>query len=145
MKLFFVIAALMLQTAAPRGTVSGTVIVSGTLAPVPEADIAIVTPDGVLETTTDAAGRFSLPGVPAGKQTVLIRADGFFFESTNPAQPLAQRAEIPVNVTAGAPPVVIPGVSMIQGGTVSGKVIDPSGLPLPFVRVQAIKPSSFAR
>lgn len=142
MKLYFLIAALLLQTPEPRGVVTGTVIASGTSAPIADADVAIVTADGVLETTTDASGRFALADVPAGKQTVLIRADGFFVESTTPNAPLAPRAEVPVTVTSGATPVAIPTVSMVQGGTVSGRVVDPQGHPLPFIRVQALRPDA---
>jgi Carboxypeptidase regulatory-like domain len=141
MKLLVLIAALLLQTPAPRGSVNGTVIVSGTSEPIADADVAIVTPDGVLETTTDAGGRFALDNVPAGRHTLLIRADGFFIEPTTPNIPFFARAEVPVNVTAGGAPVAIPNVSMVRGGTISGKVLDPQGRPLPFVRVQALRPS----
>ena len=81
MKFFLLIAALLLQTSGPRGSVTGTVVVSGSSAPIADAYIAIVTPDGVLETTTDARGRFALASVPNDQQTVFIRADGFFVES----------------------------------------------------------------
>lgn len=143
MKLFLLIAALLLQGPSPqvpRGSVTGTVMILGTSEPIAEADVAIVTSDGVLETTTDAAGRFAFANVPAGRQTVVIRADGFFIESKTPNAPFAARAEVPVTVTAGATPVAIPNVSMVRGGTVSGKVVDPSGNPMPFVRVQALRP-----
>jgi hypothetical protein len=143
MKLFLLIAALLLQTPSPqgpRGSVSGRVIVSGTAEPIAEADVAIVTPDGVLETTTDANGRFDVSNVPAGRQTVVIRADGFFIDSATPNTPFAARAEVPVTVTAGATPVAILNVSMVRGGTISGKVVDPSGNPMPFARVQALRP-----
>ena len=140
MRLFFLIAALLLQAPAPRGSVAGTVIVAGTSAPIVDAEVAIVTPDGVLETTTDASGRFAVTNVPVGRQTVLIRADGFFVESTTPSMPFSPRAEVPVTVTADATPVAIPSVSMVRGGTVSGRVVDPLGNPLPFVRVQALRP-----
>src|SRR5262249_54444400 len=112
MNSLLLIAALLLQAPAPRGSVTGTVIVSGTSEPIADAEIAIATKDGVLETTTDAHGRFVLANVPAGKQTVLIRADGFFVESTAPNTPFAARAEVPVTVTASATPVAIPNVSM---------------------------------
>src|SRR5262245_47863952 len=141
MKLFFLIAALLLQASAPRGSVTGTVIVSGTSAPIPDAYVAIVPPDGVLDTTTDARGRFALANVPAGKQTVLIRADGFFIESTATNTPFAARAEVPVTVPVGTP-VAIPNVMMVQSGTVTGRVVDPQGNPLPFVRVQAVRPAA---
>src|SRR5262249_8624569 len=138
MKSFLLISALLLQAPTPRGSVTGTVIVSGTSTPIADAEIAIVTPDGVLETTTDVRGRFALANVPAGQQKVLIRADGFFVESTTPNNPFAARAEVPVTVTAGATPVAIPAVSMVQGGAVSGRVVDPQGNPLPYVRVEAV-------
>jgi len=142
MKLFVLIAALLLQSPAPRGSVTGTVTVSGTSEPIADADIVIVTPDGVLETTTDATGRFDVANVPPGRQTVLIRADGFFVEPPTPNTPFVPRAEVPVTVTASATPVAIPNVSLVRGGTISGKVVDPQGKPLPFVRVQAIRPSA---
>src|SRR5262245_47303405 len=141
MKSFFLIAALLLQAPASRGSVTGTVIVSGTTTPIADADVAIVTPDGVLETTTDARGRFALANVPSGQQTVLIRADGFFIESTAPNTPFAARAQVPVTVRAGAP-VAIPNVAMVQSGTIIGRVVDPEGNPLPFVRVQAVRPAA---
>jgi protocatechuate 3,4-dioxygenase beta subunit len=140
MKLFVLIAALLLQASASRGSVTGTVIVSGTSEPIVDAEVAVVTPDGLLETTTDASGRFALANVPAGRQTVLIRADGFFVEPTTPNTPFVPRAEVPV--TIGAAPVAMPNVLMVRGGTISGKVVDPQGRPLPFVRVQALRPAA---
>jgi hypothetical protein len=143
MKIFFLITALLLQAApAPRGSITGTVVMSETSAPIADAEVAIVTPDGVLETTTDPSGRFAIANVPAGRQTVLVRADGFFVESTTPNAPFVARAEVPVTVTAGVSPVAVPSVSMVRGGTVSGRVIDPLGNPLPFVRVQALRPDA---
>jgi len=150
MKLFILIAALLFQTPSPqgpqglRGSVTGRVIVSGTTEPIAEAEVAIVTPDGLLETTTDVSGRFALANVPAGRQTVVIRADGFFVESTTPNTPVATRAEVPVTVAASAAPVAIPNVSMVRSGTISGKVVDPQGRPLPFIRVQAFHPDAKA-
>jgi hypothetical protein len=139
MKLFLLIAALLLQAPAPRGSVTGTVIVAGTSAPVAEADVTILTSDGLLETTTDASGRFSFANVPAGRQTVQIRADGFYGIPTTPDTPYLARIEVPVTVTSGATPVTIPNVSMVQSGTITGKVVDPLGKPMPFVRVQALR------
>ena len=150
MNLLLLIAALLLQAPSspqgqgPRGSITGTVIVSGTSAPIADADIAVLTPDGILETTTDANGRFALANVPAGRQTVVVRADGFFVASTTPNTPFVVRAEVPVTVTTGTAPVAIPNVTMVQGGTISGKVLDPQGNPLPFVRVQAFRPSAEA-
>jgi hypothetical protein len=147
MKLFILIATLLLPAPlpqGPRGAVTGRVIVSGTTEPIADADIAIVTTEGVLESTTDAAGRFAVANVPVGRQTVLIRADGFFIESTSPNTPFAARAEVPVTITAGGTPVAIPNVSMVRSGIISGKVVDPQGNPLPFIRVQAFRPDAAA-
>jgi hypothetical protein len=139
MKLFLLFAALLLQTPSPRGSVTGTVIVSGTSAPIADADVTILAADGLLETTTDAAGRFSFASVPVGRQTVVIRADGFFGEPPSPDRPFLQRVEVPVTVTAGASAVAVPSVSLVQSGTVTGKVVDPQGKPMPFVGVQAVR------
>ena len=142
MKLLFLIAALLLQS--PRGSVTGTVVVSGSSAPIADANVAVVTPEGVLETITDDHGRFVLANVPAGRQTVLIRADGFFVESTNPNMPFIPRADLPVTVSAGAP-VAIPNVSMVQSGTIIGRVVDSQGNPMPFVEVQALRSAATTR
>lgn len=136
MKLVLLIAALFLQT--PRGSVTGTVLVAGTSTPVAEAEIAILTPDGLLETTTDSNGRFTLPNVPAGQQTVLVRADGFFAEPQAANMAYPPRAEVNVTV-AGAAPVAMPTVSLVRSGTISGKVVDSQGVPLPFARVEALR------
>jgi hypothetical protein len=117
-------------------------MVSGTSEPIADANVAIATPDGVLETTTDARGRFVLPNVPVGRQTVVIRADGYSIESTNPNTPFSARAEVPVTVTAGATAVAIPNVAMVRDGTIIGRVVDPQENPLPFVTVQAVRPNA---
>ena len=135
MKLVLLIAALLFQT--PRGSVTGTVVAAGT--PIVEADVAILTSEGLLETTTDSNGRFSLANVPAGQQTVLIRADGFFAEPPAANMAFPPRAEVPVTVVAGTTPVAIPPVSLVRSGTISGKVVDPQGLPLPYARIEALR------
>src|SRR4030095_8698671 len=116
MKLVLLIAALLFQT--PHGSVTGTVLVAGTSTPIADADIAILTREGLLETTTDSNGRFSLANVPAGQQTVLIRADGYFAEPPAANMALPPKAEVSVTVTAGTTPVAIPTVSMVRSGTI---------------------------
>lgn len=57
------------------GTIEGTVVNAGTRAPIQGARVAV---DGtVLSTTTNAAGRFELGGVPAGTRTVRVTFMGF--------------------------------------------------------------------
>jgi len=141
MKLLLLIAFLL---QSPRGSVTGTVVVSGSSAPIADANVAIVTPDGVLETTTDDRGRFALANVPTGRQTIMIRADGFFVESPNPNFPFIPRADVPVTVSAGAP-VAIPNVSMVQSGTIVGRVVDAQGNPFAFVQVQALRSTATTR
>jgi hypothetical protein len=147
MKFLFLIAALLLPAAAPQGptgSVTGRVIVAGTSEAIADADVAVVTPSGILETTTDSNGRFAVSNVPAGRQTVVIRADGFFVESTAANAPFTAHLEVPVTVTAGAAAIAIPNVSMVRAGTITGKVVDPYGHPMPFVRVQAFRPDAAA-
>jgi hypothetical protein len=137
MKLVLLVVAFLFQT--PRGSVTGTVVVSGTSTPIAEADVAILTREGLFETTTDSNGRFSLTNVPAGQQTVLIRADGFFAEPPAANMAYPPKAEVPVTVAAGAAPAAMPTVSLVRSGTISGRVVDPQGAPLPFARVQALR------
>jgi hypothetical protein len=147
MKIFLLIAALVLQapvSQGPRGSVTGRVIAAGTSEGVADADVAIVTPEGVLETTTDTTGRYDFSNVPSGRQTVVVRADGFFVEPIAPNTTFSSRMEVPVTVSAGTTPVAVPNVSMVRGGTITGKVVDPQGHPMPFVRVQAFRPDAAA-
>jgi hypothetical protein len=136
MKLVLLIAALLLQT--PRGSITGTVLVAGTSTPVAEAEIAILTPDGLLETTTDSNGRFTLANVPAGQQTVLVALTDSLPSRRLPTWLYPPRAEVPVTV-AGVAPVAMPTVSLVRSGTISGKVVDSQGVPLPFARVEALR------
>lgn len=137
MKLVLLLAALLFQT--PRGAVTGTVLVTGTSTPIVDAEVSILTRDGLLETTTDSNGRFSVANVPVGQQTVVVRADGFFGESSAANTPLPPRVEVPVTVVAGTTPSAVPTVSMIRSGTISGRIVDSQGLPLPFARVIALR------
>src|SRR4030095_15927489 len=136
MKLVLLIAALLFQT--PRGSVTGTVLVAGSSTPMAEAEVAVLTREGLLETTTDSSGRFSLSNVPTGQQTVLIRADGFFAEPPAANMAYPPRAEVPVTVV-GTAPVAMPAVSLVRRGTISGKVVDSRGLPLPYARIEALR------
>jgi hypothetical protein len=92
------------------------VIVSGTSAPIADAEVAIVTADGVLETTTDAGGRFAMDMCrPADKRFLFERTD---FSSNPPLRTRLLRARGSAGNGDGGPtPVAIPSVSMVQGGT----------------------------
>jgi hypothetical protein len=141
MKLFLLIATLLWQAAAPTGSVTGKVTVAGSALPLPEAEIAIATPAGVLETTTGADGSFSLTNVPAGRYTVIIRADGYFAASAANAVP-QQRVEVPVTV-AQQPANVL--VEMVRGAIITGKILDPQGRPLIRAEVHALRPDGVQR
>lgn len=75
---------------------------------------------GQAETTTDAAGRYRVAGVPLGVQGLLVRHPDYRFE----------RREVEVE----------PGenrfdVTLVPGVTVSGRVFDEAGTPVPGARV----------
>ena len=144
MKLFLLIVTMLLQAPAPprpvSGSVTGTVIVAGTAAPIPDAEIAISTAGALFETTTDANGRFSLANVPAGRHTVVIRADGFFPASAAPEAVFQLGAEVPVTVAPEASSVSVGPVAMVRGAIITGTVLDTQGRPLPFANVQALRP-----
>ena len=62
------------QQPAPL-TVTGQVRRVGTLQPIPKA--IVIVEGTTLEAATDAEGRFTITGVPAGNQHVIISAEGF--------------------------------------------------------------------
>jgi protocatechuate 3,4-dioxygenase beta subunit len=79
--------------------------------------------------TSDKDGRFTIKDVPPGQYVVHADREGFINPSTS-------GVPIRISVSAGRPTATE--VSMLPGGTVTGRVRDASGRPLQNVDVQAI-------
>jgi hypothetical protein len=89
-----------------------------------------------LSGVTDASGHFSIT-VPEGSVVVRAEADGFFGPFTNGvSQPFVTTT---TTVAAKQPAAVK--LSMIPGGTINGRVTDPSGKPMVDVPIGVLRRS----
>jgi hypothetical protein len=84
---------------------------------------------GRFTATTDKDGRFTIKDVPAGQYIVHSDREGFIDPSTS---------GIPIRISVTAGRTAATEISMLPGGTVTGRVRDASGRPLQNVDVQAI-------
>ncbi len=92
-------------------------------------------PTSILSAVTDSNGRFRFTEVPAGNVTVKAQSLGFFAPPVNGYY--GPTASVTAVVSANAPVDVR--VTMIQGGTISGRVVDAAGKPLSDTPVQALQ------
>src|SRR6476660_7189315 len=79
-KLFFLLAAMLMSSLAAAqtpatGVIAGVVLERGSGQPVADAEVRVDNTN--LRTSTNAIGRFQLPGVSVGRITLLVRASGF--------------------------------------------------------------------
>jgi iron complex outermembrane receptor protein len=79
-KLFFLLAAMLVSSVAraqtpATGVIAGVVLERGSGQPVADAEVRVDNTN--VRTSTNAIGRFQLPGVSVGRITVLVRASGF--------------------------------------------------------------------
>jgi hypothetical protein len=88
-----------------------------------------------LTAVADSSGQFTIRNVPAGIHTLRAQLEGYFGAETNGEYPAA--VDLPVTVTARETQTVK--ISMLPGGTVSGRVLDPSNKPLSDASVQIIR------
>jgi hypothetical protein len=93
-------------------------------------------PEGVanqLTTTTGSDGRFVFGHLPAGRYSLGARKDGYFLR-----QPLGVPDAGQIIVRAGRS-TTSASLTMIQGGTISGRILDPMGRPAATATVSAVR------
>lgn len=88
-----------------------------------------------LTAVSDRDGLFTIRNVPAGTQTVRAQLEGYFGPVVNGTYP--PMVTLPVTVTANQTSNIK--VSMLPGGTISGRVIDPAGKPLSDSPIQVLR------
>jgi hypothetical protein len=98
----------------------------------PRAAIANAAP---LTAVSDSAGRFTVRNVPAGEHSVRGQLQNYFGPAVNGTRPTgaSETAVVTGQQTAEVR------LSLIKGGTISGRVLDPSGKPLQNSPVQALQ------
>jgi hypothetical protein len=109
------------MTQAPQAAVAGTVVDGRSKAPVEDAVVRGRRGNATIEVSTDAAGRFMLQSVDAGEITVTVEKVGY----------LQRRSNISADPNETVKGVVIP-LHQTQS-TISGRVLDSTGRPIPNV------------
>jgi hypothetical protein len=98
----------------------------------PRAAIANAAP---VTAVSDSAGRFTIRNIPVGEHYVRAQLQNHFAPASNGAR--APVASETVVVTGQQTAEVR--LSLIQGGTISGRVLDPTGKPLQNSPIQALQ------
>jgi len=90
-----------------------------------------------LTAVSDSAGHFTIKDVPVGRADVRAQLKGYFAPPVNGdyASAVTINAEVAVRQTATVH------LSMIPGGTISGRVQDANGKPMSDTPVQVLRPS----
>jgi hypothetical protein len=115
---------LMLATAPEQtGSLQGMVVCEGTAEPVSGVQVTI---GGEVRAVTDNAGRFAIDNAPAGNTSVRARREGFYGPAVNGEFPASTTTS--VVVLASRPTNVK--ITLVPGGSVSGKVFDSKGRPM---------------
>jgi sarcosine oxidase gamma subunit len=93
-------------------------------------------PDAVSQRTTitDSSGRFLIENLSSGRYNISIRRDGYLFR-----QPLSGAINSGQVVIGQGRSVSTVAFSMVQGGTISGRILDPAGRPAATALVTAAR------
>jgi hypothetical protein len=122
------------SAAAEQGTIQGT-FGSDSGAPIVGASVAVYTAvdfDYIAETTTDEAGAYTVPDVPAGSVKVLFETNGLQQWAHG-----ARDFETATAFAVAAGRTLTVDERLPSTGTITGQLSDSSGDPVPWVSVQA--------
>jgi protocatechuate 3,4-dioxygenase beta subunit len=138
---FAVVLALSVgQAAAPAatGSLSGRVVADGSGAPLAGARVMVMParPNGPFgpppQATTDEDGRFAFTSLAPGQYRITVQRTGYapLGQDIGPGQT--------VTVAAGQAAAGLQ-LTLQKGAVIAGRVLDPSGAPLPDVRIIALR------
>jgi len=126
------------------GRVTGIVRRADTGQPIPETQVALVTPGESVEQAltraviTDVNGRFTLKGVAPGPYTLVMQSEGYFApgrDSLSSNQVLRDVAVIEGQQTE------ITALELVPGAAISGRLSGPDGTPITGGFVEALRAS----
>ena len=137
----FVMFILVAAQAVPLDTSSITGIVqrSGTAEPLDLAVVSLIPAGGAAappSVETDSTGRFSFRNVPPGRYAISVRREGYFGPLRHGASaPLVTR-QITLTGQQSIPDLQF---NMFPGASVSGRIFDERGVPVPGAQVYALR------
>jgi hypothetical protein len=119
------------QDAPSSGAVEGTVVDSATGAGIAGASVVLTAPRSArYETTTDAAGHFTITGMSPGSYRASAEKDGF----ASPTPDLRLLLNSGLRVAAGGEPVKVD-LKLTPLNTIQGRVLGPDGKPAAGIEV----------
>ena len=140
------------DTAEASATIQGVVTRGGSGVPIARAAVflervrnsndpiallsSLGTPDRLPSSTTDAGGNFIIEGIPPGEYRILVSRNGFVrqqYGESGPATP-----GTPVELIADQ--AFEASFELVPAGTITGRIYDEFGEPVPYVSVAAMQP-----
>jgi len=131
--MFFFAALLMLQSATPSGSISGTVVLAGSASQKPLVMARVELSGGPmlpLVVRTDGSGSFAFANLKPGSYQLSVTKDGYL------RQEYAKRGAIVIKVGEAHRPVVF---AMEPAPTLAGRIASEFGEPIANILVQALK------
>ncbi len=127
-----------LNQAVGTASIEGTVVTSGTGAPVRRSRVTLTGSElrGGRSTVTDEEGRFSFVALPAGRFTLTSSKNGYVSTSYGAKQ--AGRPGTPIQIVDGQK-LERRDISMPRGSVVTGIVVDEYGEPAPGTQVRVMR------
>jgi hypothetical protein len=120
------------------GPLSQTAINAATSNPLMIAEIAEGTSAPFTSTTTDVEGRFSFRNLAPGQYAVRAQREGYLGDVSVITGAMLNVASASVSISAESPTRDV-SFAMIRGGTISGRVRDANGQPVPSRAVTAFQ------
>src|SRR5688572_20537608 len=118
------------------GSLQGVVVRDATGGPLAKATVELRGGQFEQTTTTENDGRFYFRNIPAGAYEVTVRRDGF--APTEVGQKWPGGPGVPLQLRPGQTVSDLT-VRMVAAASISGRIADSAGQPLPNAQVQALK------
>lgn len=126
---------LTLQGQFAGSAIGGTVVVSGTTTPIPNARVTILGPQNIV-IESDATGHFTARDLQPGKYRIAAAADGYMRGQYGPHSRTGAGSELNLAPGQEKNDIII---GLIAQGAISGRVSNSNGDPLPNALVQLLR------